>query len=101
MGEYMGKIENAAMEANAYEFISSLPKSFDTRIGGPGVLLSGGQKQRIALARALVREPELLLLDEATSALDPESERLVKAAIKRASTRRTVIFTTHKVAQAQ
>merc|ERR1712014_483513 len=91
------RIETAAKEANAQEFIQQLPEGLDTR----GAKLSGGQRQRIALARALVRDPALLLLDEATSALDPESEGLVQAAIQRASSRRTVIFTTHKVAQAR
>lgn len=95
------EIEAAAREANAYSFIQRLPKGFDTRIGAEGGYLSGGQKQRIALARALVRDPAVLLLDEATSALDPKSARLVQAAIQRASARRTVLFTTHKVAQAR
>lgn len=95
------QVDMAAKEANAYEFIQTLPNKFDTRIGGAGTSLSGGQKQRVALARALVRKPAILLLDEATSALDPESERLVQAAIRRASEQRTVLFTTHKVAQAQ
>ena len=94
-------IVEAAKEANAWEFIQRLPDGLDTRIGAAGAALSGGQKQRVALARALVRDPALLLLDEATSALDPESERLVEAAIQRASASRTVLFTTHKVAQAQ
>ena len=91
----------AAREANAFDFISALPQGFETRIGAAGAALSGGQKQRVALARALVRDPALLLLDEATSALDPESEELVEAAIRRASEDRTVLFTTHKVSQAQ
>lgn len=95
------EIEAAAKEANAFEFIQQLPEGFDTRIGAAGAALSGGQKQRIALARALVRKPVLLLLDEPTSALDPESERAVEAAILRASEGRTVMFTTHKLSQAQ
>ncbi|KOO27175.1 ATP-binding cassette sub-family b member 9 [Chrysochromulina tobinii] len=97
----MERIEAAAKEANAYEFVMGLPQGFDTRIGAAGASLSGGQKQRVALARALVRDPSLLLLDEATSALDPESEQLVEAAIARAAAERTVLFTTHKVAQAR
>lgn len=97
----LSEVESAAKEANAYDFIQKLPNGFETRIAAAGSSLSGGQKQRIALARALVRNPDLLLLDEATSALDPESERLVEAAIRRASKRHTVIFATHKVAQAR
>jgi ABC-type multidrug transport system fused ATPase/permease subunit len=97
----MERIEAAAKEANAYEFVMGLPQGFETRIGAAGASLSGGQKQRVALARALVRDPSLLLLDEATSALDPESEQLVEAAIARAAAERTVLFTTHKVAQAR
>ncbi len=95
------RIEAAAKEANAYDFIMGLPQGFDTRIGAAGASLSGGKKKRVALARALVRDPVLLLLDEATSALDPESEQLVEAAIARAAAERTVLFTTHKVAQAR
>mmetsp|Transcript_150680 Transcript_150680/g.280967 ORF Transcript_150680/g.280967 Transcript_150680/m.280967 type:complete len:741 (-) Transcript_150680:33-2255(-) len=95
------KIEAAAREANAYEFIQELPEGFNTRVGASGASLSGGQKQRIALARALVRDPALLLLDEPTSALDPESARAVEAALLRASERCTVMFTTHKLEQAQ
>lgn len=95
------KIKASAREASAYEFIQELPEGFDTLVGAAGVSFSGGQKQRIALARAFVRDPVLLLLDEPTSALDPESARAIEAAILRASERCTVIFTTHKLAQAQ
>lgn len=95
------KIEDAAREANAFEFIHVLPNGFDTLIGAEGVSLSSGEKQRVALARALVRAPALLLLDEATSAFDPENECLVDAAIQQASRGHTVLFNTHKVAPAQ
>jgi ABC-type multidrug transport system fused ATPase/permease subunit len=68
------QVEEAARQANAHEFITAFPDGYGTACGQKGVVLSGGQKQRIAIARALVRQPQVLLLDEATSALDTESE---------------------------
>lgn len=92
-------IHDAAKQANAYDFISSLPQGFSTPAGKQGTLFSGGQRQRIALARALIRRPKLLLLDEATSALDTQSEKLVQAALDKVGKMdgRTTIAVAHRL----
>jgi subfamily B ATP-binding cassette protein MsbA len=91
----------AAKRANAYEFIVRLPQGFDTMIGDRGVLLSGGQRQRMAIARALLRNPDILILDEATSALDTVSERLVQQAIDELCRDRTTVVIAHRLSTVQ
>ena len=87
----------ACVQANAMEFVEKLPAQFDTVIGDRGIRLSGGQCQRLALARALVRNPELLVLDEATSALDTHSEQLIQQAIDEISGGITIVLVAHRL----
>jgi subfamily B ATP-binding cassette protein MsbA len=95
------EIIEATKRANAYEFITALPAGLDTEIGDRGLRLSGGQKQRLAIARALLRDPDILILDEATSALDTVSERLVQEAIEELCRERTTLVIAHRLSTVQ
>jgi ABC-type multidrug transport system fused ATPase/permease subunit len=91
------EIEDAARRAHALDFIRGFPEGFGTRVGERGVQLSGGQRQRIAIARAILRNPDLLVLDEATSALDTASEFEVQAALHELMRGRTSLVIAHRL----
>jgi len=87
----------AAKLAEIHDYIVSLPEGYDTKVLDEGSNFSGGQRQRLAIARALVRQPQLLILDEATSALDPVTEAAINETIKKLALNRTVISVTHRL----
>ncbi|WP_423743139.1 ABC transporter ATP-binding protein (plasmid) [Haladaptatus sp. SPP-AMP-3] len=90
-------IEDAARMANAHEFIESLEQGFDTRVGERGVKLSGGQRQRIAIARSVLKDPDIIVLDEATSHVDNETEVLIQNSLERLTADRTTFAIAHRL----
>ncbi|MFS0600810.1 ABC transporter ATP-binding protein [Peribacillus frigoritolerans] len=91
------EIIESAKAANAHDFICAFPDGYDSQIGERGVKLSGGQKQRIAIARALLKNPQIIILDEATASLDTESEHLIQQALSRLMKKRTSIVIAHRL----
>jgi ATP-binding cassette subfamily B protein/subfamily B ATP-binding cassette protein MsbA len=102
LGAAEADVVRAAQQARAHEFImQQLELGYDTNLGAGGQRLSGGQRQRIALARALIRDPEILILDEATNQIDFESERLIQQALRQFRGGRTVLVVTHRFSTLQ
>ncbi|MGQ9888988.1 MAG: ABC transporter ATP-binding protein [Aggregatilineales bacterium] len=93
------RVEAAARQAQAHEFITAFPRGYDTIVGQRGVTLSGGQRQRIAIARAFETDPPILILDDSTSAIDSATEDLIQRAIWAAARGRTTILITHRLSQ--
>lgn len=91
------EVIEAAKNANAHEFIMSLPNGYDTDIGQRGIKLSGGQKQRLSIARVFLKNPPILIFDEATSALDNESEKIVQKSLEKLAKNRTTFVIAHRL----
>ncbi|KAI1074219.1 P-loop containing nucleoside triphosphate hydrolase protein [Whalleya microplaca] len=90
-------VQEACQEAYAHEFITRLPDGYETQVGDGGAKLSGGQKQRLAIARSIIKKPQIIILDEPTSAIDARTEKLVQAALDRATRNRTTITIAHRL----
>ncbi|KAM5453937.1 putative ABC-type xenobiotic transporter [Microsporum audouinii] len=95
--EDRSRVREACMQVGIHDFIETLPKGYDTKVGERGDLLSGGQRQRVAIARCIISNPDIMLLDEATAALDPASENIVQAALDLVCKNRTTVVVAHKL----
>nr|XP_019965617.1 PREDICTED: ATP-binding cassette sub-family B member 6, mitochondrial-like [Paralichthys olivaceus] len=91
------EVERAAMAADIHTRILELPQGYDTEVGERGLKLSGGEKQRVAIARTILKEPQIILLDEATSSLDTQTERNIQASLAKVCTNRTTIVVAHRL----
>jgi ATP-binding cassette subfamily B protein len=91
------EVERAARLASLHDFVTSLPKGYDTTVGERGLKLSGGEKQRVAIARAILKDPAILLFDEATSQLDSHTEKDIQAALRQVSAGRTTLVIAHRL----
>ena len=96
-GTTQDRIEDAARQANAHDFIMRFPEGYETLVGERGIRLSGGQAQRISIARAILADPQILILDEATSNLDSESEQLIQQSIETLLADRTTFVIAHRL----
>ena len=94
------KIESAA-KAAALDFVQDLPEKYDTKVGQFGIELSGGQRQRVAIARAIYKNAKIMIFDEATSSLDQSSEQIIKDAVEKLKSSKTIIFVTHRLSSIQ
>jgi ATP-binding cassette subfamily B protein len=91
------EVHEAARAAHVHDFITSLPKGYESQVGERGLKLSGGEKQRVAIARALLKNPRILIFDEATSALDSRAEKAIQAELERISQGRTTLVIAHRL----
>ncbi|MDP9096347.1 MAG: ABC transporter ATP-binding protein/permease [Pseudomonadota bacterium] len=96
-GATQQEVERAARLAQVHDFIRSLPEGYQTRVGERGLKLSGGEKQRVAIARTILKDPQILILDEATSALDSRTEQEIDAALRLVSADRTTLVIAHRL----
>uniref|UniRef100_A0A4W5P751 ATP-binding cassette sub-family B member 6 n=1 Tax=Hucho hucho TaxID=62062 RepID=A0A4W5P751_9TELE len=91
------EVEEAAIAADIHEKIQTFPEGYDTQVGERGLKLSGGEKQRVAIARTILKAPQIILLDEATSALDTQTERNIQASLTKVCSNRTTIVVAHRL----